>query len=76
MTFISIFIIASNPTVYAILHATVTVPVGTSQRIEQTHNWATLFLREINTGTWPSRLGGVSKIETIKYALESCGAQT
>jgi hypothetical protein len=21
------------------------------------HNWATLFLGDINTGTWPSRLG-------------------
>jgi hypothetical protein len=21
------------------------------------YNWATLFLRDINTGTWPSRLG-------------------
>jgi hypothetical protein len=28
-------------------------------------------LGEINTGTCPSRLGGVSKIETIKYAHES-----
>jgi hypothetical protein len=23
----------------------------------QGHNWATLFLGDINTGTWPSRLG-------------------
>jgi hypothetical protein len=28
--------------------------------------WATLFLGDINTGTWPSRLGGVSD-ETVKY---------
>jgi hypothetical protein len=34
------------------------------------YNWATLFLGEINTGTWPSRLGE-SKLETIKYVHES-----
>jgi hypothetical protein len=28
----------------------------------------TLFLREINTRTWPSRLRESQKIETIKYA--------
>jgi hypothetical protein len=39
------------------------------------YNWATLFLGEINTGTRPSRYGGVSKIETIKYVHESCGTQ-
>jgi hypothetical protein len=39
------------------------------------YNWATLFLGEINTGTWPYRLGGVSKIEKIKHAHESCGTQ-
>jgi hypothetical protein len=26
-----------------------------------------MFLGEINTGTWPSRLGGVFKFETIKF---------
>jgi hypothetical protein len=37
----------------------------------------TLFLEEINTGTWPSRLGErVSKIEAIKYARDSRGTQT
>jgi hypothetical protein len=25
------------------------------------YNWATLFLGEINTGTWPSRLGESQK---------------
>jgi hypothetical protein len=25
------------------------------------YNWATLFLREINTGSWPSRLGESQK---------------
>jgi hypothetical protein len=37
-------------------------------------NWGTLFLGDINTGTWPSR-SGVSKIGTIKYGLESRGTQ-
>jgi hypothetical protein len=36
----------------------------------------TLFLGEINTGTWPSRFGGVSKTETVKYGHESYGIQT
>jgi hypothetical protein len=30
------------------------------------YNWASLFLGDINTGTWPSSLGGVSD-ETVKY---------
>jgi hypothetical protein len=30
----------------------------------------TLFLVEINTGTWPLQVGGVSKKEIIKYAHE------
>jgi hypothetical protein len=38
--------------------------------------WATVFLRDINTGTWPSRLGGDSRIGTIKYGLQSRGTQT
>jgi hypothetical protein len=38
--------------------------------------WATLLMGDVNTRTWPSRLGGVSNIETIKYAHESGGAQT
>jgi hypothetical protein len=29
------------------------------------YKWPTLFLRDINTGTWLSRFGGVS--ETVKY---------
>jgi hypothetical protein len=29
------------------------------------YNWATLFLGDINTGTWPSRLGGVSNESNI-----------
>jgi hypothetical protein len=44
--------------------------------VPQGYNWDTLFLGEINTGTWPSRLGGVPKIETIKYAHDSHGTQT
>jgi hypothetical protein len=39
------------------------------------YNWASLFLGEINTGTWPPRLGESKKIETIKYARESHGTQ-
>jgi hypothetical protein len=39
------------------------------------YNWATLYLGEINVGTWVSRLG-VSKIEAIKYAHDSRGTQT
>jgi hypothetical protein len=35
----------------------------------------TLFLGEIHTGISPSRLRGVSKIETIKYGHESDGTQ-
>jgi hypothetical protein len=27
------------------------------ERRAQGYNWATLFLEDINTGTWPSRLG-------------------
>jgi hypothetical protein len=30
------------------------------------YNWATLFLGDINKGTWPSRLGRVPD-ETVKY---------
>jgi hypothetical protein len=37
--------------------------------------WATLFLLDINRGTWPSRLGSLN-IETIKYGHESREAQT
>jgi hypothetical protein len=39
------------------------------------YNWATLFLAEINTGTWPSRLG-IFKKKTVKYCHESRGART
>jgi hypothetical protein len=39
------------------------------------YNWATLFLEEINTGTWPSMLEESKKIGTIKYDLESSGTQ-
>jgi hypothetical protein len=35
------------------------------------YNWDTLFLGDINTGTWPSRLEGVTRIGSIKYGLES-----
>jgi hypothetical protein len=35
-----------------------------------------LVLRDINTGSWPSPVGGVSKIGTIKYGLESRRTQT
>jgi hypothetical protein len=30
------------------------------------YNWTTLFLGDINTGTWPSSLGGL-ETETVKY---------
>jgi hypothetical protein len=33
------------------------------------YNLVILSLREINTGTWPSRLGGFSEIWSIKYSL-------
>jgi hypothetical protein len=33
------------------------------------YSWATLFQGDINTGTWPSKLEGVSRIGTIKYGL-------
>jgi hypothetical protein len=32
-----------------------------------------MFLEDINTGTWPSRFEGVSRIGTIKYGFESRG---
>jgi hypothetical protein len=34
------------------------------------YSWAALFPGD--TGTWPSRLGGVSN-ETVKYGREFCG---
>jgi hypothetical protein len=39
------------------------------------YNWATLFLGEINTGTWPSRFGSL-KLETVKYGNEFLGNRT
>jgi hypothetical protein len=38
------------------------------------YNWATLFLGDINTETWTSRLG-VSD-ERVKYGHEFCGTST
>jgi hypothetical protein len=38
------------------------------------YNWATLFLGDINTGTWPSSLG-VSD-ERVKYGREFWGTST
>jgi hypothetical protein len=35
-------------------------------------NWATLFLGDINMGTWHLQVGGVSN-ETVKYGLSSAG---
>jgi hypothetical protein len=43
------------------------VPYGShsKQRVSESkpsargYNWAILFLRDINTGTWPSRLGSL-----------------
>jgi hypothetical protein len=34
------------------------------------HNWAILFLEDINTRIWPYRLGKV--LETVKYGQEYC----
>jgi hypothetical protein len=34
-------------------------------------NWAALFLGDLNTGTWPSRVGGGLELETVKYGHES-----
>jgi hypothetical protein len=39
------------------------------------YNWVTLILGDINTGTWPSRLGGL-KTETVKYGHESRETRT
>jgi hypothetical protein len=39
------------------------------------YNWATLFLGDINTGTWPSRLGSLES-ERVKYGRESRGTRT
>jgi hypothetical protein len=39
------------------------------------YNWATLFLRDINMGTWPSRLVSLES-ETVKYGHESRGTRT
>jgi hypothetical protein len=38
--------------------------------------WATLFLWDINTGTWPSRFGESQELGTIKQGLESRETQT
>jgi hypothetical protein len=35
------------------LHLSTTIPNA------RRYNWTTLFLEEINTGTWPSRLGNL-----------------
>jgi hypothetical protein len=37
------------------------------------YNWATLFLGDINTGTWPSRLGGGSQMRQQNMAVSSAG---
>jgi hypothetical protein len=39
------------------------------------YNWGILFLGNITTGTWPSRLGGLES-GTVKYGLEFCGTWT
>jgi hypothetical protein len=39
------------------------------------YNWTTLFLGDINTGTWPSRLRGVSD-ETVIHGHGSCATIT
>jgi hypothetical protein len=39
------------------------------------YNWVTLFLRDINTETWSSRLGSLES-ETLKYGRESRGTRT
>jgi hypothetical protein len=36
------------------------------------YNWATLFLGDINTGTWPSRLGSL-EFERVKYDVSPTG---
>jgi hypothetical protein len=38
------------------------------------YNWTTLFLEDINTGTWPSRLGESQM--RVKYGHEFCGTST
>jgi hypothetical protein len=40
------------------------------------YNWVTLFLGEVNTGTWSSRFEGVPEIESIKYTHVSRETQT
>jgi hypothetical protein len=39
------------------------------------YDWATLFLGDINTGTWSSRLVGVSD-ETVIYGYGPCATLT
>jgi hypothetical protein len=39
------------------------------------YNWATPFLGDISTETWPSRLGSLES-ETVKYGHEYHGTQT
>jgi hypothetical protein len=43
--------------------------------LDKGYNWATLFLEEINTGTWLSRWGNL-KLETVKFGHESRGTRT
>jgi hypothetical protein len=41
------------------------------------YNWATSSMGDINTGTWPSTLGGGGlESETVKYGHETRGTQT
>jgi hypothetical protein len=36
-------------------------------------NWATLFLGDINMGTWPSRLGRVSNLRQLNMDMSPTG---
>jgi hypothetical protein len=39
------------------------------------YNWTGLFLEDVNTRTWPSRLGSLES-ERVNYGHESCGTRT
>jgi hypothetical protein len=46
--------------------------IGDDENVTQSlgYNWATVFLADVNTGTWPTRMESL-KSETVKYGHES-----
>jgi hypothetical protein len=55
--------------------STVALPVVKGDGQCQGYNWPTLFLRDINTGTWAAGWGSLES-ETVKCGHESCGTRT